>query len=267
MRAIVLVVLATAGCPAPSVAPCSATTCAGCCSLEGRCELGQSETQCGRFGAACTVCGVGLECSTGMCSAIIGSGGGTAATGGGTSVSGGGTGGGTVIVGRSEQELVSGSRLRAIHIAGADGSKAPAGLWGGLFWDNLRQEYCVPTSGAVPVVCGPIAVSLSAVIADGGTVYSPYADAACTRPLGSPPSLYSGHIRNIARTSGLPALEMTHFFQGDGGAVHFTRGTPYTGAVYSPNPCRLVGETMAADTVVDTGAIVTNLAPMSFVRD
>lgn len=85
----------------------------------------------------CGDCGT-LSCEVGRCVAQPSTGGGTA-TGGGMGSQGGGTssqGGGAV--GHVDQELVSGTRLRAIVFAGKDGSKQSANF----FWDTQLQTYC-----------------------------------------------------------------------------------------------------------------------------
>ena len=64
-------------------------TCAGCCTETGVCLAGDSKTECGRLGSACTSCAV--SCTSGVCRSA---GGGTGGTGGGAM--GGGTGGGAM---------------------------------------------------------------------------------------------------------------------------------------------------------------------------
>jgi hypothetical protein len=41
---------------------CSASTCAGCCDVNGLCQPGTADFQCGELGAACTNCGSGAAC-------------------------------------------------------------------------------------------------------------------------------------------------------------------------------------------------------------
>lgn len=75
--------------------PCSARTCQGCCSAEGKCEAGNTAGACGAIGGTCRDCaGLGLTCTLGSCSPLnTGSGGGSGGTGGGAT--GGGSGGGS----------------------------------------------------------------------------------------------------------------------------------------------------------------------------
>ena len=55
---------------------------------------------------------------------------------------------------RAWQELTSGTRLRAIHLTGADGSKPPL-AWGlnvsSIFWDSQLSLYCTtPSRWSIP---------------------------------------------------------------------------------------------------------------------
>ncbi|MFZ5444712.1 MAG: hypothetical protein ACOZQL_32260, partial [Myxococcota bacterium] len=68
---------------------CDSHTCAaGCCDLNGQCQLGSSGSACGIGGAACTTCSLLTTCQFGVCVAAS-VGGGSGSTGGG----GGSTGG------------------------------------------------------------------------------------------------------------------------------------------------------------------------------
>src|SRR5688500_10229484 len=124
--------LCVTACPAapPSANPCNTNNCDGCCDSSGACQLGESPAACGTNGAACIPCGAGLSCQSKKCS---GAGGGSAGggSGGGSAGggAGGGSGGGSAVV---NQELVSGTRLRALTFVGGDGSRASQGS----FWDN-----------------------------------------------------------------------------------------------------------------------------------
>lgn len=170
MNHLVLVVLAavslvTLGCPQPT--GCNSSTCQGCCDQRGACQVGTSQTSCGARGMLCTECGAGLTCSTGAC--VFGSsGGGASGTGGGFVAAGGSAGGG---VARLDQELVSGSRLRAINFVGGDGSRAPA-----VFWDNQLNTVCAASAASGPTPrCFP-ALLLTPLVPNFG-------DPACTQQI------------------------------------------------------------------------------------
>ncbi|MFT3710368.1 MAG: hypothetical protein QM817_22320 [Archangium sp.] len=47
--------------------PCSALTCAGCCTFDGRCELGTSDIACGAGGLSCASCNGSDSCQMGTC--------------------------------------------------------------------------------------------------------------------------------------------------------------------------------------------------------
>ena len=47
--------------------PCSAVTCAGCCTFDGRCELGTSDVACGIGGLVCASCNGSDACQAGQC--------------------------------------------------------------------------------------------------------------------------------------------------------------------------------------------------------
>jgi hypothetical protein len=96
-----LVVVAVSCGPTSTKKKCDAQSCSGCCSSTGECLSGGLNSACGKAGAACTVCSVGL-CTFGACltsesggGAGGGSGGGTTGGGYGGGTTGGGYGGGT----------------------------------------------------------------------------------------------------------------------------------------------------------------------------
>ncbi|MCA2980601.1 MAG: hypothetical protein INH41_10300 [Myxococcaceae bacterium] len=81
-RCVGVALLLAAGCRQSE--RCDAQTCpVGCCSAEGRCEGGTSAGACGRDGAPCGACDVGLQCRAGACARPSGGGGGAAGAGGG----------------------------------------------------------------------------------------------------------------------------------------------------------------------------------------
>jgi hypothetical protein len=76
-----------------------------------------------------------------------GTGGGSGLGGGaaaGTAVGGGAVGAGGGVVGARRNEVVSGSRLKALVIKSADGALAPYPSSVPLFWDSLLETYCFP---------------------------------------------------------------------------------------------------------------------------
>jgi hypothetical protein len=46
---------------------CGPSNCAGCCAIDGKCELGTSSVACGTAGAICSGCGSQLECVAAQC--------------------------------------------------------------------------------------------------------------------------------------------------------------------------------------------------------
>lgn len=128
MLLMLALALVLTGCPQPT--GCSSSTCQGCCDVRGVCQLGQSPSACGARGLLCTECGLGLTCATGACiTENVGGNAGGSGVGGGQAVAGGSSTG---------QELVSGSRLRAVNHVGPDGSRAPA-----FFWDTQLAIPCI----------------------------------------------------------------------------------------------------------------------------
>jgi hypothetical protein len=75
------------GCsPVSMTSTCGPNTCAGCCSANGRCEVGVSANACGQAGQACQAC---TGCNEGLCPGA----GGVSGTGGAPSTGGSGAGG------------------------------------------------------------------------------------------------------------------------------------------------------------------------------
>src|SRR5438094_9117050 len=95
-------------------------------------------------------------------------------TGGGSSA-GGGSGGSSGSGGGSSsntEDLVSGTRLRAVNLVGDDGSKMPL-----FFWDTMMQTYCSPQFGSFSLLrCYPSGAG--GIVSPGGV----YADPQCTIP-------------------------------------------------------------------------------------
>jgi hypothetical protein len=79
-----------------------------------------------------------------------GTGGGSGLGGGaaaGTAVGGGAVGAGGGVVGARRNEVVSGSRLKALVMKSADGALAPYPSSVPLFWDSLLETYCFALGG------------------------------------------------------------------------------------------------------------------------
>ncbi len=190
--------------PPPPVSGCGPASCSGCCDRDGVCQLGEATSACGTTGAQCTPCGMGLSCRGGACTSTGGTGGGTSGTGGGS-----GTGSGT-----AGQELVSGTRLRAIYHLGEDGSKAATTPT--IFWDTALSTYCAPdlrTGVCLPLrVVGPYAEGYY------------FRDSACTDPnVGT----LSDETDSFFVDAGLPQGQ-AYFFADDGGIFTATAGSAWS---------------------------------------
>lgn len=232
---LVLLGLVTVGCvPKPR---CDFSSCSGCCDAMGTCQLGASPLACGAKGSVCGSCGLGLSCSDGRCEAptIVnpGVGGGLVSmTGGGSSGTGGGTvsmtGGG--FVAQTSQELVSGTRLKAIHLTGTDGSKAPLG-WGlnasAVFWDSQLMLYCVPVAqNTAAALCEPLGLGYT------NETSGDYADSACT--IGVASANNPADLNSVLSAAGLPTTSVTHVrLNGSAG-----RHTYFTAVPVSPGAPR-----------------------------
>ncbi|MBL8923073.1 MAG: hypothetical protein JNJ54_29760 [Myxococcaceae bacterium] len=193
---------------------CDATTCMGCCDSRGTCQLGSTASFCGQRGATCGVCGLGLICSQGLCgppSLSVNPG-----AGGGSTTSGGGPGAGGGTPGRAWQELASGTRLKAIHLTGDDGSKAPLS-WGlnvsAIFWDSQLSLYCTPRAQGVPTpLCEPLGLAWES--SEGGD----FADSGCTMPAGTAND--PADLNRALTAGGLPTSTVTHLRVTDAQGQH-----------------------------------------------
>lgn len=90
----------------------------------------------------------------------------------GGAAAGGGSAGG---IGRVDQELVSGTRLRAVNYVGSDGSRAPA-----FFWDSQLNTLCSPGFANGVAACLPLRVASTLVVAAGSGFFS---DPTCQQAL------------------------------------------------------------------------------------
>lgn len=165
---------------------------------------------------------------------------------GGGSTSGQGGGGGGSGGGVSRQDLVSGSRLKAVIWKGADGSAAPAMTRTGgyqiplsLFWDTQLQTYCTP---GVLVEGAP---ATGRCLPPPGTNYEVgfFSDAACThqlmerfvQPAGLPDATV-GYVFNVS-TRGMSCHRIGAAATGD----VFTYGTSCGNYPYTHQPLFEVG--------------------------
>ena len=262
MRLLCLLALTVValGCPSPQ-STCGPTTCRGCCSANGTCETGFDDIACGQDGTGCAncvasqatcnanhVCLAGTGGSSGAGGGSTGSGGGNTATGGGSSGAGGG-----IVVGVQDQQLISGSRLKAVRVVSGDGAQAP---YGSVFWDTQLSIACTPGSHPYAFAsyyqvfvqtdsssarCYP---SLLAYDFWFGLYGSTYRDAVCTQQL--TPGLQSFYRQLFGAPSGPPSpngiFSPTAVKYGlrsptDGGFISYTgqlaRATLYSGPLFS----------------------------------
>lgn len=236
---------------------CNAKTCKGCCDDQGVCQLGQADNQCGANGGMCLSC-EGQQCLLGVCQPVAGTGGGSDRSGGGSGGAGGGTGGfGGGQVGRLDQELVSGTRLKAVRRAGADGSRLSVAENGALFWDEQLEQFCsvgtssgllyrLPTyQGSVYEYCWPAFFRQ----VPGESIRS-YADLNCSTPL-AVEQWYE--LRSDLGRS--PKFTYTQGNRSDGGTGLYPTYVAHRGNVYRPSDagCQFSAATDGGQYVVATG--------------
>lgn len=144
-------------------------------------------------------------------------------------------------VARVNQELVSGTRLRAINLVGGDGSRRSTQV----FWDNQLQFYCSvpdPTASSAdarrPPECRGATISAGTFgLSDYDYAFS---DPTCRTKLGigsaavsallSGGSTVADPLSALFVDAGLPAIEPLRVAElGDGGWLSVT---PFTGPVY-----------------------------------
>lgn len=266
---------------------CGSSNCRGCCDAQGMCQLGLSSNLCGSNGGMCLDC-QGQQCAAGRCQGA--GGGGAGGAGGGGSGGGGGVGGGSGAgggsgggVGRIDQELVSGSRLRAILHAGPDGARAPTLPI--LFWDSQLLTYCYP--GRSPAACHPTSAISGVRLTSGEYRQYGFSDPSCTLPIADVGEGIDGaqYSRDLI-AAGLPPIEAkfvqrTTFLRDGGyGTSDYLPAAPYAGDVYFTEdvatdagkiagPCVRIGETNAARTLHlhATTLQPATLAPMPLIRE
>lgn len=270
MRLSLLLLLVSACAPIAS-GRCNPTNCMGCCDARGTCQLGQTASACGNRGATCGSCGLGLICSSGVCgvpsaSVNTGAGGGSTSsgTGGGTSSRGGGA------AGRAWQELTSGTRLRAIHVTGPDGSKAPL-AWGlnvsAIFWDSQLSLYCTPVAQGLPSpLCEPLGLAWER------SEEGDFVDSSCTihAGRGNDPA----NLNTALSAAGLPVSTVTHVRVTDtrGQHTYFTamrvpQGAPRYYRSSESSACLASGTFREAAWATGTSVPATTFAAMAVTRE
>lgn len=215
---------------------CSASSCRGCCDAQGICQLGQAKNACGSNGGMCLFCEGQQQCASGVCQGSGAGGGGSAGGSGGSGNGGGGnnTGGGVGVI---DQELVSGTRLRAVTTIGADGSRM-SGLTnlGGMFWDTQLQQFC-SMSFSDHGYCFPIwGRSFEQTMDSQGSVI--YSDITCAQPLAATHAPFGGSAWGRSFQPLTPGVAT------DGGTGYYASAQVYSGPLFSKSssrPCRPVG--------------------------
>lgn len=251
MRNALVVVLAVLGSGCPSSNTCGPGSCGGCCTADGVCHTGYEDNACGAEGTGCSNCAaLGAGCtSTHACLIGAGTGGGTGGAGG---AGAGGTGGGRPLpIGIGEQQLISGSRLKAIRFISAEGAQAP---YGSLFWDKQLGIACSPATGSGYAFASYYQVFTqqdlgngrcypSLIAYDYGGIFgaAAYRDGTCTQPLSF--GLQSFYTQYFGKGAGPPSpmgiFSPTNVKYGlrstDGGLYTgvYTRATLHTGALFT----------------------------------
>jgi len=103
---LTFLLLILAACSGGGSAPCSPSTCAGCCDSTGVCMPGQADDVCGIGGAACGTCSPIQRCGGGVCVPRFTTDGG-ASGGSGTAGGSGGTAGGSGTAGGAPLPIAS----------------------------------------------------------------------------------------------------------------------------------------------------------------
>ncbi len=234
------VVVLSAACPPSST--CGPSTCRGCCTSDGTCQTGFEDSACGADGLGCNDCRAASATCNGNHVCLVGSG-----------TGGGGAGGGGVLPvppGQNDQQLISGTRLKAVRLISSDGAQAP---YASVFWDTQLQIACAPSSTVYAFAsyyqvflqpdvgrarCYPslVAYDIPYVTAVG------YRDSACSQQLTA--GLQSFYRQYFGVSSGPPSPMGIFSAAGvkygikpvDGGTYYtgtYVRATQHTGAVYS----------------------------------
>lgn len=172
------------------------------------CAAGNGTQQCqsdGTFGACQCFGGVGGgNGAGGGAGGGIGTGGGSASSGGGSSAGGG--------IGVNQQEVVSGTRLKALHLTGDDGSDLSSV---NAFFDSQLQLLCVPTTGLPtffatrPTRCYPMLY----LVEDNGC----FTDSACQSPCGYNAAGFAGVTSDVVAYQ---QEVLAYFATLDGGSLY-----------------------------------------------
>jgi hypothetical protein len=165
---------------------------------------------------------------------------------GGGGAGGGTNGGGGGATSTGDNELISGTRLKAVVLTSADGAKAPVGT---AFWDSQLSLYCSPDwySG----ICAPVAPP-SAIPPDVGL----FSDSACMTLLADVPADWNQpHPFFFPGAPAIPPMKYLVSSSPDGGVAAYTLGQAFTGQVYVRQATGCVG------TTVDNGYAAVTVSP------
>lgn len=202
-------------------------------------------------------------CSVPSASVNTGAGGGST-----TSGTGGGHAGGTTS--RAWQELTSGTRLRAIHLSGADGSRAPL-AWGlnvsAIFWDSQLSLYCTPVAQGVSApLCEPLGMAYES------SERGEFVDSACTIPASTAND--PADLNRALSSAGLPTSTVTHLRLTDANSRHtyFTAmrvpsGAPRYYRSSETSACRDSGTFTDTTWAAGSPVATTTFAAMNVTRD
>jgi hypothetical protein len=117
------------GSPAPK---CSVASCAGCCSMDGTCQGGNTGMACGAQGNACVACAPTGSCVAGVCMAGSSGTGGGSATGGGSTAGGSAAGGAAAGGSAAGGSAAGGSATGGGRAGGSAGGGNTGGAGGGM---------------------------------------------------------------------------------------------------------------------------------------
>lgn len=251
MRNLLFVLLFSALLGSCKGSTCDSKSCQGCCAPDGTCRTGFDSDACGAAGSGCFDCrGNGAVCTANhVCMASSGTGGGAGGGSGGGMGGGSGGGAGGGVFGVADQQLVSGSRLKALRFIGADGAQAPFGT---VYWDSQLSIACNPsqmpyyflsyyqTFTQLDVGTARCYPSLVAAGSLYGTTTT-FADPSCTQPLwygiSSFYSYYFGRKSGASSPKGIFSAANVRYGMRptDGGSpyvMQITRATLHSGGVY-----------------------------------
>jgi len=159
--------LASCGVAATITTRCTASTCQGCCDVEGLCLSGKDLNACGAGAVMCAVCVSGQVCEGGLCKAALGGGAGGSGGGAGTGGTGGsgGTGGGDGCA--AEAKLVY-----VVDVNNTFSSFDPSKVGTGASpFTELGRLSCPAYSGATPFSMSVDRNAVAWVVYDDGELF------------------------------------------------------------------------------------------------